>query len=352
MKRSALCLFTAAAALLFAAAPFAARGSLGAKPAVFENFRLGTYVRLSLYGARNAEEKLKAADDIIVSLENLFSMNIPSSDIARLNAAGGGWVAVSQETTRLIALAVEMADFTGGAFNPALGGLSSLWKIGSPDARVPSGSEISEALKHTDYTKIELRSEKGAHFAKLPRGMALDLGAIAKGYVADRLKDFLSDAGARGAIIDLGGNLDFIGEPPRGGPWRAGLQRPESPRGEYFGTIESKGLSVVTSGPYERYFEKNGMRYHHILDPATGRPAQSGLSSVTVADSLSYRADALCTALFVMGRRRAPGFLKKHRDIIAVLVTEEGEVLVTPPARDIFRLTSDDMALAARGDGE
>lgn len=349
MKKRAFCLLAAAAALVCAAALFAARSGVNAEPSVSEEFRLGTYVRISLYDFRGADEELEKCDELIQSLENLFSVNIPTSDIARLNAAGGGWTRIDARTAGLLETSLAIAGLTDGAFSPALGGVTALWKIGTPDARVPSDEEITEALKFTDWTQIELRSENGAHFARLPRGMRLDLGAIAKGYVADVLKERLAADGARRALIDLGGNLDFAGESPRGGAWRAGLQQPERPRGEYFGIIEAEDVSVVTSGPYERYFERDGVRYHHIIDPATGRPARSGLASVTVVDADSARADALCTALFVMGARRAPEFLRRHGEIMAVLVTEGKEVRITPSVEKMFRLTDDSLALSVIG---
>lgn len=345
--------FAAVAMMLLGVAIFLVpRSEKQAEPARFESFRLGTYVRLALYDFNGAGEELRRADDLIKSLENLFSMNIPASDVARLNAARGEWAEISGETASLISRAAEIAALTGGAFNPALGGLTSLWKIGTPEARVPKDEEISEALKNIDYTKIELKSEEGKYFARLPRGMALDLGAIAKGRVADILKSRLESDNVRSAIIDLGGNLDFIGEPPRGGPWRAGLQHPAGRRGEYFGVVEVSNLSVVTSGPYERFFEKDGVRYHHILDPSTGRPAKSDLSSVTIIDADSTLADALCTALFVMGESGAREFLKRHRDIAAVLVTQDGRALVSPSAKNIFRLTDGEFSLAVAGDDE
>lgn len=350
MKRRALVIFAFAAAFVCLAALFAARPFGGGEPAVSENFRLGTYVRLSLYDFRGADDELKAADDYIRSLENLFSVNIPASDVARLNASRGEWTEISAETAALIEKSLALARFTDGAFDPAMGGLTSLWKIGTQEARVPSDAEIAEALKHIDFTKIELRCEGGEFFARLPLGMALDLGAVAKGYIADLLKARLASDGVRRAMLDLGGNLDFIGDSPRGGPWRAGLQRPDRPRGEYFGIVEASDVSVVTSGPYERYFEKDGVRYHHILDPATGRPARSGLSSVTVIDADSARADALCTALFVMGAERAPEFLARRGDIKAVLLTEDGRALVTPSAKNIFRLTDEALSLSFIGE--
>ena len=185
MAKRAVCILAAAAALFCLAALFVLRSGAGAEPAVLENFRLGTYIRLTLYDFRGADEELERAGELIKSLENLFSVNIPTSDAARLNAAGGAWTRIDARTAELLDMSLALAELTGGAFSPALGGVTSLWKIGTPEARVPSDGEIAEALKYTGWRNIELREENGAHYAKIPRGMALDLGAIAKGYVAD-----------------------------------------------------------------------------------------------------------------------------------------------------------------------
>ena len=154
------------------------------------------------------------------------------------------------------------------------------------------------------------------------------------------------------AIIDLGGNLALIGSSPDGRPWRLGLQHPHKQRGEYFGVVNVSDGSVVTSGPYERFFERDGVRYHHIFDPATGYPAKSDLDSVSIIDADSTRADALCTALFVMGRARAEKFLEKNTDLAAVLVLASGDkVLVTPAAREIFELTDKKFTVEVIGGG-
>ena len=203
MTKRALCLLAAAAALLCFAALFVSRPGGGAEPAVSENFRLGTFVRLSFYDFGNADEELAKGDELIKSLENLFSVNIPTSDVARLNAAGGAWTRIDARTAELLEASLALAELTGGAFSPALGGVTALWRIGTPEARVPSDGEIAEALKYTDYSKIELRVENGAHFARLPRGMKLDLGAIAKGYVADALKSRFAADGVRRAMTPI-----------------------------------------------------------------------------------------------------------------------------------------------------
>lgn len=344
-----------AAAVLFAAAVCAALFFLlhTAAPqtsASSESFRLGTYVRLSVYGSPDPKRLLSEADDAVARLESLFSANIPTSDVARLNAAGGRWVQVSDETAALLEKALSLAELTGGAFNPAIGGIVKLWKIGTPEARIPGSGEISAAMPFTDYRKIELRFCVGAAEARIPDGMSLDLGAVAKGFVADILKEKLKAGGAKSALIDLGGNLDVLGPSPKGGAWRLGLQLPWGARGEYFGIVEASDVSVVTSGPYERYFEKDGVRYHHIIDPETGRPADSDLSSVSVIGPDSASADALCTALYVMGSEKAAEFLAEHGDINAVLLKAgENKILVTAGAAEIFRPARDSFSVERIG---
>lgn len=353
MKRG--CIF--AAVLLLAAGLFylfAGGGAESPREAAGENFRLGTYVRLRLVGddKKFLEKELAAADAEIVRLEALFSANIASSDISRVNRAGGEWVKVGPETADLIKRSLVIAAETDGAFDPAIGRVVRLWGIGTSAARVPDEPEIRAALRGGGYKNVKVREEDGESYVKAPDGLWLDLGAIAKGRVADILKERLVSDGVRGAIIDLGGNLALIGSSPDGRPWRLGLQHPHKQRGEYFGVVNVSDGSVVTSGPYERFFERDGVRYHHIFDPATGYPAKSDLDSVSIIDADSTRADALCTALFVMGRARAEKFLEKNTDLAAVLVLASGDkVLVTPAAREIFELTDKKFTVEVIGGG-
>lgn len=344
-----------AAALLLAAGViyFAAGGKTAAPVEVTdENFRLGTYVRLRLVGKdrKFLERELGAADAEMTRLEGLFSANIASSDISRVNGAGGEWVKVAPETAALIKRSLQIALETDGAFDPAIGRLVRLWGIGTDAARVPSAAEIKGALRSGGYKNVKVKETGGASYVKVQSGQWLDLGAIAKGRIADMLRDKLTAAGVEHAIIDLGGNLAVLGVSPAGRPWLLGLQHPYRPRGEYFGVVEVSDRSVVTSGPYERFFGREGVRYHHIFDPATGYPAQSGFDSVSVIDRDSARADALCTALFVMGRAKAEKFLENDRDIAAVFVLDsEKRVLVTPAARRLFKLTDKDFRVEVIG---
>ena len=310
-----------------------------AEEAQGDYFCLGTVVHLSIYGDDKdfLREELAGLEAEGKRLEKLFSANIPDSDIRRASDGQGEWVKVSEETFSLVERAMELAEDTHGAFDPAIGRITKLWKIGSDEARVPEEDEIRAALRSCGCSNIALKEEDGAYFIKVTGGALIDLGGIAKGRVADIMVKKLADDGIKSALIDLGGNLAVTGERPGGGKWRLGIQTPDSPRGEYFGTVSVSDCSVVTSGAYERYLEKDGVRYHHIFDPAAGRPADSDFSSVTVIDRDSTKADALSTALFVMGRAEADVYLKEHKDIAAVfLLKGEKRVLATEAARSVF----------------
>lgn len=347
---------TAAAALICAVVVFFILNMLlpekKAEEAQGDYFCLGTVVHLSVYGHDRdfLREELAGLEAEGKRLEKLFSANIPDSDIRRASEGRGKWVKVSEETFSLTERAMELSEDTDGAFEPALGRITKLWKIGSDEARVPEKDEIYSALRSCGRRNIALKEEDGACFMKVTGGAVIDLGGIAKGRVADIMMKKLADDGIESALIDLGGNLAVLGERPGGGKWRLGIQTPDRPRGEYFGTVSVSDCSVVTSGAYERYLEKDGVRYHHIFDPATGRPAVSDFDSVTVIDRDSTRADALSTALFVMGSAAADTYLKGHRDIAAVfLLKGQKKVLVTEAARAVFSLTDKSFSESAAG---
>lgn len=320
-----------------------------------EYFRLGTIVRLRLFGKdkKFLEGELERTDAEIARIESLFSANISDSDVCRAGDACGEWVEVSPETYMLVKRALEIAEETNGAFDPAIGRLTGLWKIGTEEARVPGAEEIRAALPRCGYRNISLKEEDGARFMKLSNGARIDLGAIAKGRAADILAKKLCEDGVKSALIDLGGNLALVGAKPDGKAWRLGIQDPRKARGEYFGVVEMSDGSVVTSGPYERFFEKEGVRYHHIFDPETGYPAKSEFSSVTVADRDSTKADALCTAFFVMGRARAKKYLEKHKEIAAIFLLDgENKILITDAARGLFTPTDKSFSLESIGKGK
>ena len=234
-------------------------------------------------------------------------------------------------TADIIRFALEMARETDGALDPTVYPLLRAWGFTTGEYRIPDLEEIAGLLERVGYARVRLEE----NVVRLEPGMMLDLGAVGKGWAGDLLIDFLRERNVTSAILDLGGNIQTLGSKPDGTPWRLGLRDPFSQ--DLYGVVEVRDAAVVTSGAYERYFTgEDGRQYGHILDPATGCPAQSGLASVTVISSEGKLCDALSTALYVMGLEKASAYWRAHQDFEMVLVTREGEIYLTPGAEDLF----------------
>ena len=295
-------------------------------------FAMDTFMSITAYG-----EDEQAAQDTAVQLEQRINALEPAlsrtredSDLYRLNHADGAACEVSEDTYAAIEAAVQFAEWTGGAFDPTMAPLTDLWGINTDHAHVPAQAEIDAALTHVGYQNIELL---GNNQVRLLNGAQLDLGGIGKGFATDAVAALLD--GSESVLATLGGNIGAYGANPNrdSGNWVVGIADPDD-NAAFIATVEVRGLSVVTSGDYERYFEQDGKRYHHIFDPATGYPADSGLRSVTVIDESSTRADALTTALFVMGLEEGMAFCGQN-DIAAVFVTADKQVHVTDKVGEI-----------------
>lgn len=273
----------------------------------------------------------RALFDEMERLERLLSYSDPGSEVAAINrAAGGGPVPVSPETAEVVREALACGSLSGGAFDPTIAPLLELWGFHGGDHRVPGAAEIEEARAAVDYRRVEIEG----HSVHLPRaGMALDLGGIAKGYIIDRGMDLLTRSGFSHALINAGGDVGIAGPKADGSPWRVGIRHPRE--GDLIAVIplDRRG-AVVTSGDYERFFEADGVRYHHILDPGTGSPARA-LVSVTVVAPTAVQADALSTALFVLGPQRALDLVESLPGVEAVLITPQGELLISSGLQDL-----------------
>jgi len=293
---------------------------------------LGAFCSVKLFD----QSKDSVYNDIFArarEIDNLMSVNIPSSDISRVNAAAGiEPVIVNKDTFKVIKRAVYFAEISGGAFDPSVGPLVSLWGIGGDDARVPSREEIDNTLPLINWRDIELDEETRGVFLKR-KGMALDLGAIAKGYAAEEAAAIIKEAGIKRAIIDFSGNIVTLGEKRKGTPWKIAIQNPNKRRGLIFGIINLKTAekqTLVTSGVYERFYEKDGEHYHHILSTVSGYPVKNGLLSVTIIGCDSTDADALSTSLFALGFEEGIKLLDSFPGTNAVFVFEDNSVRVTP----------------------
>lgn len=294
---------------------------------------LGTVCTVQLF----EKGKPKYYDTLFARLseiEERMSVNIPSSDIARINTAAGiEAVEVHEDTFTVVKAALEFAELTDGAFNPAGGALVQLWNIGSDSPHLPSREEIDRVLPLCDWRSVVLKEgvKQASGAAVKPsvfltqKGSALDLGGIAKGYAADEIARMIRGFGIQGAIVDLGGNIYAVGEKTGGNAWKVGIKNPFDSAGAPVLAVGLKDCSVVTSGVYERFFEKDGRRYHHLLDFADGRPADNALMSVTIIHRSSMSADALATAVFIMGKDKGTDFLQKQ-NIFGLCIDRNKEI--------------------------
>lgn len=296
-------------------------------------FAMDTVMNLTIYGE---QETLNQAVERIYLLQNALDPNQEDSITYDLNHAGGERVPVSTGASDLLGPSLELCAVTGGALDLTAYSAVQAWGFSTGEYRVPDQSELDELASRIDYTALELADST----VRLPEGMAVDFGAVAKGYAGDLLASQLTSAGVKHALLDLGqSSIHAIGAKPDGSPWRVGVQDPSGDR--YLGVLELADRGMGTSGSYQRYFEADGVRYCHIIDPDTAAPAQSGLASVTVVSPSCLTCDGLSTALFVMGLEEGADFWRAHPelDFEAIFLTEDGSIAITAGLEDSFTLT-------------
>ncbi len=290
-------------------------------------YALGTHVTLSVEASR-PDPALARAARLIGDYEALLSANSASSEVSRINqAAGAEPVLVNPIAYRLIRDAVVISRSKKG-FNAAIGPLVQLWRIGFDDAHRPDPKAIASCLELTDPTQIKLDDARRSVFLRHP-GMRLDLGAIAKGYIADAIKQAWQDEGVESGVIDLGGNILTVGPGPRPGEyWHIGVQKPFAERGRPLGVLRLPPCSVVTSGIYERSLTTPQGSWHHILDPRTGYPLQTDLLAVTAIAAVSTTAEIWSTIGFFNGPQATAKLIPPGLRIGFVFVFEDRTVLV------------------------
>ncbi len=287
--------------------------------------KMDTVCTISVFTSKDAS-LLEEAFDLIDKYSRLIDMYDSSSEMAYVNEnAYKGPVRLSDELFDLIRYAYSVTEYTNGAFNIAIGPLVRLWGIGTENAQIPSEKEIEKILELLNWREIVL-DEENRTIEYLRPGMVIDLGAVGKGYVADKIASYLKSRGCTAAIINLGGNVYVIGNNREGKPWNIGIQNPDGSSG-YFTTVQVSDGSVVTSGGYERNFtDSSGNLYHHILDCRTGFPSSSDLVSATIISSSSTLADMLSTACFVLGSADAASVVE-HYGVGAILLTKDQRLI-------------------------
>lgn len=283
---------------------------------------------------------------LIKQYEDLFTVNRAESQVMDINhAAGVRPVAVSRAVYQLIKCAKAASILPGSAFNLAIGPLVKRWRIGFKGDSVPPEAEISSLLAITQSQDVVLDDAQLSVFLT-HKGMEIDLGAIAKGYIADRVRDLLRREGVTEGLINLGGNVQTLGTPQ--GHWSIGLKKPFSDADALVGAMEVSHKSVVTSGTYERYFEQDGRRYHHILNPQTGYPLDNELDSVTIISTDSLDGDIWTTLIYGAGIEKGCQMLKGRDDIEAIFVTKAREVVLSSQRQFRFTLLDDSYRLIDR----
>ena len=284
-------------------------------------YSMSTVITVSVpRNSENADELIAKAKELIYSIENSESVNINNSDIAKFNKSENGIEGVCEDTKSILTTALDLADKTKGAFNPCIGTLSSLWNITGENPTVPSDNSIKEAHSHTDYNSVLI---SGNMLLKSDSALKIDTGGITKGYALQKTVELLSQSAEYGTV-SFGGNVGVFGKKPDGAKWKVGIKNPFDTSKE-IGYIRIDDGYIAVSGDYERYFEENGIRYHHILDPETGYPVDNGVHSVAVYAKDATLGDALSTALFVMGYEKGVEFYRSGiYDFEALFITDDG----------------------------
>ncbi len=319
-RRSALVLLIVAALLWFVRY----RTAQPQPPLVRTALIMGTLVEIRVYdqSGGEAEAAVNAAFAEMRRVEQLFSSAVPGSEVVRLSAATGP-LEVDAETARVLKTGLRIAHRSAGAFDMTLGKVKALWGIETDHPRIPSSVELSAALVGVGPDSLQV---VGQQVSKARPDLVLELGGIAKGYAVDRAIELLQGKSIRSAAVNAGGDIRLLGN-RQGEPWRIGIQHPRR-EDDVLLTLPLVNRAVVTSGDYERFFERAGVRYHHIFDPATGRPAR-GCQSVTVIAADAMTADALATAAFVLGPVKGLALLQGEKDVEGLLVAADGRILKT-----------------------
>lgn len=306
--------------------------SRDSEPIQRTDFLLNTFVDIKIYDSDDTTI-LDDAMAICKDLESRFSRTIESSEIYRLNhrSTDEQVFQLSDDTAELLALALDFSERSDGAFDITVEPVSTLWDFTSGEAILPDSADIDAAVARVGYENLFL---EGNTLTFLSPDTTIDLGAIAKGYIADRIKEHLLEEGVESAIINLGGNVLCIGSRPDGTPFKIGLKKPFAEESETFAVAGISDMSVVTSGVYERHFKLDGKNYHHILDPETGYPYDNGLISVTILSESSADGDALSTTCFSLGLERGMELIQSMDGVYGCFIDEDYKIYYSEGMED------------------
>ncbi|MBD5135662.1 MAG: FAD:protein FMN transferase [Lachnospiraceae bacterium] len=293
---------------------------------------MDTYMTVTAYG-ENADKAAEQAENRIHELDAELSTGIEDSLIAVLNKKGSA--ELTKDAAYLMKCSLELWKKTDGAFNPAIYPVMEEWGFTTKEYKIPDNDILRQKVQLSDASKIKFDENSGRTEFEID-GMKVDFGGIAKGYTSSEIMHIFEENGITSGIVSLGGNVQVLGSKTDGSPWRVAIQNPNDDD-SYIGILEIKDKAVITSGSYERYFIEDGKTYHHIINPDTGYPAESGLKSVTIVSDDGTLADGLSTSLFVMGFDKAKLFWSDNSDKFdAILLTDEEKLYVTEGITDSF----------------
>lgn len=314
------------------------------KPHDYTDTAMATVVRFRLYGSQTESEKECMMEKLEDMETNILSWRIENSQVAKLNAGAGSRVRVDSLLYGWLSQIREIEEGSDGALDITIAPLARLWNIEGEEPYIPEEDEIQDALSHVNYNRVKLEEH---NYVYLEPGTQMDLGAVGKGIACDVVADMMKEENYGPGTVSIGGSIAVVGSKPDGSKWQMGIQDPEGETGEVMGVVEvASDCFLSTSGDYEKYFEQDGVRYHHILDAKTGKPAQSGLHSVTILCDSGLVSDALSTACFVLGLEKGMALAEKW-DVEAVFVDEEHQVYITKGLRDSFTLQKDSYTLVS-----
>ena len=310
-------------------------------------FAMDTYMEFTAYG-KNSEKAVDAAIEEVQKLDAMLSAENSKSEVYALNEQGN--LQATDDLAELILRGKEIYQETDGLFDDTIYPVMKLWGFPTGNYHVPTAAEVQKKLALVDGNKVEIQTrdsdEKGrdskekTKFVTLGADQQIDFGGIAKGYTGQKLAELFQEYGVSSALVSLGGNIQAIGTKPDGSSWKVGIRDPKGGQQDYIGVLFVENQAVVTSGGYERYFEQDGVTYHHIIDPTTGYPADSGLLSVSIVSADGTMCDALSTSLFIMGKDKAIEYWRAHSDEFdIILYDKENKVYVSEGIAEDF--TSD-----------
>lgn len=299
---------------------FSGCGTSDNTPVSDTGFYFDTVVTITLYGTEN-EKYINKCFELCKNYENLFSRTISSSDISQINSNSKNGVptVVANDTFYLVQKSIEYSKLSKGKFDITIGALSTLWNFTGENPKIPMEDDIAQTLSTVDYNNIAVDIDNNS-IMLTNNNSIMDVGGIAKGYIADKLKDYLLSEGVNNGIINLGGNILLLNEKPDGTRYNIGIQKPFGGKNEVIATVQATDKSIVSSGVYERYFYENNKLYHHILDTDTGYPVENELLGVTIISDLSIDGDALSTTCLALGTEKGLELIESLGDVEAIFV--------------------------------